>query len=136
MTLMKKDELFLKFRGNPPSTAAEINQVEKEIGFKIPKDYAKFLQQFNGGEGFVGRNAYVILWRIGELAEMNEAYQVKEYTPGLFIFGSDGGGEAYAFDVRTSAMPVVSVPFVGIELSLARIVASSFQGFLKALSES
>jgi len=31
----------------------------------------------NGGEGFIGPNAYVIFWRLGELAEMNKAYQVQ-----------------------------------------------------------
>jgi hypothetical protein len=47
----------------------------------------------NGGEGSVG-DTYVILWRIEELIEMSKAYDVAEYAPGLFLFGSDGGGEA------------------------------------------
>jgi SMI1 / KNR4 family (SUKH-1) len=90
------------------------------------------LQQADGGEGFVG-NAYVILWRVGELVEMNKAYQVAEYAPGLFLFGSDGGGEAFAFDTRTDAKPIVSVPFVGMELKLARPVAPNFTAFLYEL---
>ena len=49
--------------------------------------------------GFIGANAYVIFWKIGELTEVNKAYRVSEYAPGLFVFGSDDGGEAYAFDV-------------------------------------
>lgn len=90
---------------------------------------------WNGGEGFIGPNAYVIFWKLEELMELNKAYQVAEYAPGLFIFGSDGGGEAYAFDVRTPAMPIVSVPFVGLDLSLARAIAPTFSGFLDILSK-
>ncbi len=88
------------------------------------------MQEVDGGEGFVG-NAYLILWRAGELTEMNRAYQVTDYAPGLFLFGSDGGGEALAFDTRSEAKPIVSVPFVGMELKLARLVASNFKALLE-----
>lgn len=131
---MRDGWMLRNFRGNEPASAAEIEQLEVNCGFVLPKDYREFLRLTNGGEGFIGPNAYVILWKIGELAEMNEAYQVAEYAPGLFIFGSDGGGEAYAFDVRTSEMPIVSVPFVGMELSLTHGIAPSFSAFLDVLS--
>jgi len=32
---------------------------------------------------------------------MNEVYEVAKYAPGLILFGSDGGDEAFAFDFRT-----------------------------------
>jgi len=57
---------------------------------------------------------------------MNKSYGVNDYAPGLFLFGSDGGGEAFAFDARSDAKPIVSVPFIGMELKLARPVASNF----------
>jgi hypothetical protein len=130
-----KDQILSKFRGNAPASAAEIEQVEADVGFRLPADYGSFLRHVNGGEGFIGPNAYIIFWKLGELAEMNRAYQVPEFAPGLFIFGSDGGGEAYAFDVRTSAMPIVSVPFVGMDLSLVRVIAATFNDFLEVLSK-
>jgi hypothetical protein len=130
-----RDRLLAKFDGNPPSDTAAIRQFETESSFSLPDDYARFLQQTNGGEGFVGK-AYVILWRVEELLEMNKAYQVAEYAPGLFLFGSDGGGEAFAFDTRSDANPIVAVPFVGMELKLARPVARSFEAFLEELFRS
>jgi hypothetical protein len=75
-------------------------------------------------------------WRIGELLEMNRAYEVADYAPGLFLFGSDGGGEAFAFDTRRGANPIVSVPFVGMELKMARPIASNFTAFLDELFKS
>ena len=59
----------------------------------------------NGGEGFVGR-AYLILWPIEKLRELNDAYQVEQYAPGFLIFGSDGGGEA--FTVRGGSVSPVN----------------------------
>jgi hypothetical protein len=135
MSSAEKERLFAKFNGNPPSGAPAIRQFEIESGVRLPDDYAQFLQQVNGGEGFVG-NAYVILWRVEELLEMNRAYQVAEYAPGLFLFGSDGGGEAFAFDIRSDAKPIVSVPFVGMDLNLARPVARDFKTFLEELFKS
>lgn len=55
------------------------------------------------------------------------------YAPGLFLFGSDGGGEAFAFDLRSNPPPVVSVPFVGMDLSLVEFVAVDFGAFLEVL---
>ena len=67
---------------------------------------------------------------------MNKAYQIADYAPGLFLFGSDGGGEAFAFDIRTEAKPIVSVPFVGMELELIQPFGSTFRAFLETLFES
>lgn len=132
---MENEKIFLKFRCNPPASAAEIHQFEASVGLKLPKDYVEFLQWTNGGVGFIGPNAFVRFWRLEELAEKNKAYEVAEYAPGLFIFGSDGGGEAYAFDIRTSAMSIVEIPFVGMELKVALVMASTFSRFLDVLSK-
>ena len=135
MTPADKERLLAKVSGNAPVNASSLRKVESEIGLRLPQDYAEFLQQADGGEGFVG-NAYLILWRVGDLVEMNKAYQVAEYAPGLIVFGSDGGGEAFAFDTRTEAQPIVSVPFVGMELKSARPMALTFKAFLEDLFKS
>jgi hypothetical protein len=54
----------------------------------------------------------------------------------LLLFGSDGGGQAFAFDTRSAANPIVCVPFVGMELKEALPIASSFTGFLEELFNS
>lgn len=132
---MERRQIFSNFRCKAPVSPGEIEQFEATVGFRLPGDYANFLQMSNGGEGFIGANAYVILWKLSDLTEMNRAYQVAEYAPGLFLFGSDGGGEAYAFDTRNSQMPIVSVPFVCMDLALARFVAVTFDNFLDVLSK-
>lgn len=120
------------FNGNAPATAEEIAAAERNLGRSLPNDFREFLRVSNGGEGSIGEN-YVMLWNTEELGEYNGSYQVNEYAPGLLLFGSDGGGEGYAFDTRTSPPPIVTVPFVGMALKYANPVAETFVAFLKKL---
>lgn len=135
MTWLDRADLFEKFHGNAPVSESDLERFKGEAGFALPEDYVEFLRRRDGGEGFIG-NAYAIFWRLDELRRMNEAYQVEEYAPGFFIFGSDGGGEAFAFDARTTARSISSLPFVGMEPSLARTIAPTFKGFLEEIAKS
>jgi len=132
---MDKERLLAKFNANPPADASSIRQLETDADIHLPEDYMEFLQEADGGEGFVG-NAYVIFWRVGELLELNRAYQVADQAPGLFLFGSNGGGEAFAFDTRSDSKPIVSVPFIIMELETALPMGSHFGAFLEELFKS
>jgi hypothetical protein len=72
---------------------------------------------------------------VEELLKMNKAYEAAEYAPGLFLFGSNGGGAAYAFDKRSNNS-IVAVPFVGMDTSLAQHLAPNFQPFIERLYKS
>jgi len=132
---MVQNRLLSAFNGNEGAADGVIDQLEAESGLLLPSAYSQLLRDMNGGEGFVGPS-YLILWKAEDLVSMNSAYEVNEYAPGLFVFGSDGGGEAFAFDTRDPAMPIVTVPFVGMDLSLARPMAPDFDAFLAELSRS
>jgi cell wall assembly regulator SMI1 len=92
------------------------------------------MSEHNGGEGWVGDGGYLILWKLDQLASLNAAYETQTYAPGLLIFGSSGGGDAYAFDLRLSPTMYVEVPFVGMDLEMVEPVADSFDGFLAAIA--
>lgn len=121
--------LLGEFSGKPGATEDVIKMAETQLGWAFPPDYRKFLGEMNGGEGFVGGN-YLILWSVNELEQFNREYEVQEYAPGLVLFGSDGGGEGFAFDTRSSPAPVVQVPFIGMELEYANLVGNSFEQFI------
>ena len=53
------------------------------------------------------------LWE--ELLAWNTKCQVAESAPDLFLIGSDGGGEAYAFDLAKADAAVYQVPFIGLD---------------------
>jgi hypothetical protein len=132
MAPLDRRTLLAKFNANPPAEASLVRQFETGSRVQLPEDYATFLHETDGGEGFVG-NAYVVLWRISELIELNRAYQVDKYARGLLLFGSNGGGEAFAFDTRDAARRVVRVPFIGMAFEEAISMAADFSAFLYEL---
>jgi cell wall assembly regulator SMI1 len=118
------------------SGAAEhlLQVVEKDSGVLLPNDYRSFLMRSNGGEGFVGKH-YLILWKAEELCQFNHDYQVNEYAPGFFMFGSTGGGDGFAFDTRSTPYRVMQVPFIGMSVDDAFFVAESFTRLLERMIE-
>jgi hypothetical protein len=135
-TAMKNDmaDLLSRFNRNSGASTASIEGVSKDLGSSLPGDYASFLEICNGGEGMLGRH-YLMLWKVDEIAHLNEAYQVSEYAPGLLFFGSNGGGEAFAFDTRQTPWSVVKVPFVGMNLEHVIQIAGSFGSFMQHLAD-
>ncbi|MGH7245266.1 MAG: SMI1/KNR4 family protein [Phycisphaerales bacterium] len=125
--------LLKRFQQNPVATPVVISELQRQLAGRIPADYIRFLRLANGGEGFVGENSYLMLWPAEEIATFNAGYETDNFAPGLLLFGSDGGGNAYAFDSREAELPIVEVPFVGMSLEHTRLVASSFESFLRVL---
>jgi SMI1/KNR4 family protein SUKH-1 len=92
----------------------------------------QFWQRRNGGEGFIGQH-YVMLWSVEDFIEMNTGTYFAEAAPGLVVFGSDGGGEAFGFDTRSAPPPIVVAPYVGMEWVVAFRIAPTFDLFLQHL---
>ena len=100
----------------------------------LPADYLEFAELHGGKEQFIGEE-YLSLWEPDELAALNESYEVEKSAPGLLVFASNGGGEAYGFDTRRPTWPVVMIPFIGMEWKVAIPVGNSFSDFLQRLQE-
>ena len=128
-------KLFAEFKGCRGASAAAISECERHFGRELPKDYRDFMMITNGGEGFIGPNSYLRLWKIEELLLMNDGYDAANYLPDGLLFGTDGGEEAFGFDLRTSEIKIVEVPFIGMEWELAWLLSDSFRGFLLRLYE-
>ena len=124
-----------KLELEPPANDEKIYEIQQILNFVFPDDYQSFMKHSNGAEGMVGDNAYLQLWSLDNLAEYNEGYEVSEYLPGLILIGSDGGGEAYAYDNRYDHKPIVQVPFISINFDGLIKCADRFEGFLKYLYE-
>jgi hypothetical protein len=119
------------FNGNGPATCEGVEACEKQLNCQLPGDYVAFLKGQNGGEGFIGNDAYLILWAVDELELFSREYEVGSYCPELLLIGSNGGGEAFAFDKRYAPWGVVQVPFVGMDYSLCVVIGCSFSEFIK-----
>ncbi|AEG02759.1 SMI1/KNR4 family protein [Methylomonas methanica] len=115
--------------------SASKNVLSDLSALKLPEDYLSIFAELNGGEGFVGAE-YLILWKAEELAVFNKEYEVEMYAPGIFLFGSNGGGEGFGFDTRSKPFKVVQIPFIGMDLQYASPVADSFTHLLERMKES
>lgn len=127
------EQLPAEWRSNGPADPLAVEQLARAGDIPLPTDYLDFLRRHDGGEGFAG-DGYLILWRAGEVIANNQGYAVDEFAPGLFLIGSDGGGEAFGFDLREADRVIVSIPFIGLDWEEARIVAGDIKGLFEFVS--
>ena len=75
------EELLTDFLSNGASDTVltEVN------GIPLPEDYLAFMHTCNGGEGDMGKNAYIQIFSIEELAEANQEYEIQKYCNGCHI---------------------------------------------------
>ncbi len=116
---------FTEGQLDPPAASDVVERLSSKLNAALPADYLDFLRQHNGGEGFINDD-YIIFWKAEELADFNREYEVEKYAPGVLLFGSNGGGEAYGFDTQSAEMPIVRVPFVGMAREYATAVTKNF----------
>jgi cell wall assembly regulator SMI1 len=141
----------IKFeRPGPKVRAAEIAKFEREIGFKLPADYRKFLLVHNGGKPCPDNFKQVVGDKIivnwvqrfysleasgGLRMEWWEAR--REFPPGWIPIGSDCGGEALCICLNKKGYGVIAVTdgyaeYLGRPPEM-RQLADSFTTFLAML---
>jgi hypothetical protein len=106
---------------------------EELLAEAVPSDYLLAIRSIGGREGFLGQQ-YLRLYRYGELLPLNQAYELPDYNPEIFIFAADGSGEAFGFVFGTDT--VVKIPLIPIPADQADIVANGFVPFLDVLAKS
>lgn len=133
---IKMKRLTQKMELNPATTIEMLDQVQAKLKIIFPKEYIGFMLESNGAEGQVGSNSYLRVWSTEQIVPFNDGYAVNEFTPGLIYFGTDGGGMAYAFDVRTVTTSIVEFPFESIKIEDANFCGNTFNEFLEYLYNS
>ncbi|WP_437735458.1 SMI1/KNR4 family protein [Sorangium sp. So ce1335] len=128
------DLLTARLRRNLPASAEDVRDLVARSKVSLPPGYIEFMRRSDGAEGQVGENGrYLVLWPVASIVDLNEQYHIAEFAPHLLAFGSDGGGEAFAFDRRTDPATIVRVPFVGLDDEVQ--YGARFDEFLARLSE-
>ena len=117
-----------------PAESAVVDGLSARLGVELPKDYTKFLKEHNGGEGFIG-DSYIIFFKAEELVDFNREYEVEKYAPGILLFASNGGGEAYGFDTHDVEMPIVRIPFIFMERQSAETIARDLADLFAVLED-
>ncbi|MER8885693.1 SMI1/KNR4 family protein [Mesorhizobium sp. M0904] len=99
----------------------------------LPESYVALLSFSNGGEGPLPvQPLWLALHAAEEVIEIEQQGTFKEFFPGFFVIGSNGGGEAIAFDLRTVGLyPLVAFDMTNIDLvESVWPIAPDFDAFL------
>ncbi len=123
---------FEMFNPASPADPGAIVAFEVAAGFALPGDFGAFLRKSNGGWGEIGAH-FLQLWPVEELLDYNRACRAAERAPGLLLFGSNGAGEAFAFDRERPGAPIVLVPILPMDRQDALDIAPTFEEFLDRL---
>src|SRR5512139_3305998 len=90
-----------KWKRESPAQSEAVQRLAAESKVELPEDYIALLHYSNGGEGELGvEPGWFQLWPAEKVMEFNQGYEVETNAPGFFGFGSNGGGEMLAFDMR------------------------------------
>jgi hypothetical protein len=128
---MSQSEIYERLRkctGNPPGVVSDISEAD----VRLPADYEEFLSRMNGLEGFVAPEQYLILWRVEDMGQLNEAYAVEEFLPNVTLIGTDGGDTGFGYD--SAHKQYIKTPLVGMERAGVETMGGSFEEFVKLLA--
>jgi hypothetical protein len=104
------------------------------LGIEWPTEFVDFMAITDGGEAWVGR-CYLAMMALADLRDVNETSGISDDFPYLIVLGSDGGGEYFAFDTRTSPPTIVMFPAIGMSEEILVRLGSSLGDFLDHLLE-
>jgi hypothetical protein len=122
-----------RFELRPGATPKKIEALKKWARGKLPESYLDFLKFSNGGEGFVGKYAYLLLYPAEDIPKLVKAAGVDRFAPGLILIGSDGGDTVYAFDTNQESTPIVAASAECLSLDNTKTIGSDFEEFLTYL---
>lgn len=95
----------------------------------LPSEYFDLLAQSNGGEGPFPVQPYsFVLSSADEALNDWTSGTFAEFFPGLFVFGTNGGGEAFAFDTTVAGTRVVYFDMTNTNLAESVVEMTTSMG--------
>ncbi len=101
---------------------------------ELPAGLRAFLEQHDGGKGTVGKRP-VVLWGAKQIAQEAQAQEVSLSTPGLLLFGTDGGAMGYGYFGRLRARRYGRIPLIAAGAHEFEGLADSLGDLLQALAD-
>ena len=90
-----------EWRAEAPATEADIALLESRANRDLPREYVELLRFGNGGEGPLALSPlWFQLYAVKDCIALCLNQEILERFPTFMFFGSNGGLESIAFDVR------------------------------------
>ncbi|MFD1987940.1 SMI1/KNR4 family protein [Mesorhizobium newzealandense] len=110
-----------EWRKNGGASDEAIQKLRDVAPVVLPESYFALLSLTNGGEGpLPTQPLWLALDAAEEVIETEQQGTFKEFFPGFFVIGSNGGGEAIAFDLRTAG----PYPLVAFDITNSDLIES------------
>lgn len=134
----------------PQINSSDIDEIELDIGVKLPKEYRDFLLSNNGGQPWPDViditslsnspvDVSVILGISREVKSSNLAWAMGTYSDfvrsGHLPVALDSGGNLYVLHLRDEGYGSVSYVDLSDDKAISYYVADSFETFLNKLRE-
>jgi len=114
------------------ATDQQLDAAGAAVGFELPEDYGAVMRRTNGGECDFGQ-PWIVLQSLENAIERNATFKEAGF-PKLVLFGSNGGGEGYAWDLRPERHSLyLVVPFIVPEDDAVIPCGNTFEEFLSVL---
>lgn len=122
------DEMFKEFEFNekPQQMISSVN------GLELPEDYLAFMREHNGGEGPLGENNYGRFFRLEELQEINDEYEVQKWWPGYIVIGGVDD-QLWAYNPEKGVY--CQIDSCNMDEDTYYTVSDSFEAFLTNMDE-
>ena len=100
----------------------------------LPPDLRAFLAGHDGGKGKVGSRP-LILWSAEQIAAEAQSQEVSLATPGLLLFGTDGGAEGYGYLPRLQRGKYGRISLLAAGAHEFESLADTLEGLITALAQ-
>lgn len=100
----------------------------------LPADLRALLARHDGGRGTVAKRP-LVLWSAEEIAREAESQEVSLATPGLLLFGTDGGAMGYGHLGRLRARRYGRIPLIAAGVHEFEGLADTFEGLIQAIAD-
>lgn len=117
------EKISKSWHSNPPCNQQIMLGLENLL--PLPDDYKEFMSWSNGGEGYIG-SQYLALWKIEDVMQLNDEYQIQKYlSQKSLAIGTDGGDNCIGFYFERPTF-VFLQPLGDLDLSENRFLSQSF----------
>jgi hypothetical protein len=130
--MIPADREWHRIEGAPPE---ELEGLRSFTPPGLPETYYDLLGFSNGGEGPFGiQPCWFVLYTAEEAATAWTGGVYAEFFPDLFVFGSNGANEAFAFDLKADGVRIVYFDTMNIDLAESVVeLATSMEDFIRLI---
>jgi hypothetical protein len=91
---------LLKKRPHRKNKAFLEQYIFDKLDFDLPPNFKSFYTLYDGAVGYVGKHTYIDIWRLEELEQINNQFNLASLG-GFYFFAKSASNQGYSFSKKT-----------------------------------